>query len=273
MVAPSTLWRCLLLAAVGFVCSVLQCGAARAQEVGTVVTLRGAVDIGRGGSSVPAVNGMPVQLGDEVRTGADGRATLTFQDGTVLSVGDQSRGGINEQVCGGTEGPSRSGFRLLQGLVRSVVTAYYGQPDSSYEIETPTAVAGVRGTQFIVAYDPGADVTDVVGIDGQVAVNGTAARSAPPVLVTAGQRSTVPGGRGPMAPVPVPEQRFRQYLDAVAFAGAGLSAGTSSFRVMAPDKPRARVSPPDEDAIWKCRASTCALGGPAGGGGLRINFP
>jgi hypothetical protein len=76
-----------------------------------------------------------------------------------------------------------------------------------------------------------------------------------------------------MAPVHVPEQRFRQYLDAVAFAGAGLSGGSTSFRVLAPDKARERMRAPNEDAIWKCRASTCTLGDPAGGGGLRITFP
>ncbi len=170
MLVPSKLWRRLFLAGVGFVCSIIRCGAAPAQDVGTVVALRGPVEIGRGGAWMPAVNGMPVQLGDEVRTGAGGRVSLTFQDGTVLSAADQSRVVIDQQVFGGTGGPSHGMFRLLQGLVRSVVTAYYSQPGSVYEIGTPTAVVGVRGTEFIVAYDPVTDVSDVVGVDGQVAV-------------------------------------------------------------------------------------------------------
>jgi len=270
---PSRSWRRLLLAGLGFACSVLRCGAVPAQEIGTVVALRGPVEIGRGGAWMPAANGMAVQLGDEVRTGVGGRVSLTFQDGTVLSAGDQSRVVIDQQVFGGTAAPSHGMFRLLQGLVRSVVTAYYTQPGSVYEIGTPTAVVGVRGTEFIVAYDPVTDVSDVVGVDGRVEVYSAAARGAPAVLVTARERSTVPRGRAPMAPVQVPETRFRQYLDAVAFAGAGLSGGATSFRVLAPDKARERMRAPDEDAIWKCRASTCALGGPAGGGGLRITFP
>jgi len=47
----------------------------RGREVGSIVALRGPVDVGRAGAWMPAVSGMPVQLGDEVRTGAgDGRA-------------------------------------------------------------------------------------------------------------------------------------------------------------------------------------------------------
>ena len=127
MLVPSKSSRRLFLAGVGFVCSLVRCGAAPAQDVGTVVALRGPVEIGRGGAWMPAVNGMPVQLGDEVRTGAGGRVSLTFQDGTVLSAADQSRVVIDQQVFGGTGGPSHGMFRLLQGLVRSVVTAYYAQ--------------------------------------------------------------------------------------------------------------------------------------------------
>jgi len=183
VVAPLRLWRPVLLAVVGFACCMFRCEALPAQEVGTVVALRGPVDIGRGGAWMPAVNGMAVQMGDEVRTGAGGRVSLTFQDGTVLSAGEQSRLVIDQQVFGGDAEPSRAAFRLLQGLVRSVVTAYYAQPGSVFEIDTPTAVAGVRGTEFIVAYDPVADSSEIIGVHGRVDVHSTADRSAPPVLV------------------------------------------------------------------------------------------
>jgi len=40
----------------------------------------------------------------------------------------------------------RSLMKLLRGKVRATVGSYYQKTGTQYEVETPTAVAGVRGT-------------------------------------------------------------------------------------------------------------------------------
>ena len=60
--------------------------AAAAEEVGTVASVRGAADIGRGGTQTAAVVGAPVELGDELHTGADGQLRVVFRDDSVIDL-------------------------------------------------------------------------------------------------------------------------------------------------------------------------------------------
>ena len=44
------------------------------------------------------------------------------------------------------------------------MTERYGASGAHFEVETPTAIAGVRGTGFIANYDASKDETVVVGL-------------------------------------------------------------------------------------------------------------
>src|SRR5262249_31901961 len=125
---------------------------ARAQEVGTVAAVDGSAEIGRGGNWTTAAVGNPVHIGDELRTGRPGRLRVVFQDDSVLSVSDDSRVVVNEQMFDARKGTARALFNLLRGKITSVVSDYYHQPGAAYEVKTATAVAGVRGTEFAVEY-------------------------------------------------------------------------------------------------------------------------
>src|SRR5207249_3133141 len=113
----------------------------------------------------------PVGLLDEIRTGAPGRLRVVFRDESVLNIGNDSHLAIKEQAFDPNRGDVHSLVRLLKGKMRALVSSYYQQSGATYEIVTVTAVAGVRGTEFVITYDPVADVTEVAGVTGMAEVH------------------------------------------------------------------------------------------------------
>src|SRR5215470_14645656 len=159
-----------------FAALLLVASAAAAEDIGTVAATQGAADIGRGGTWTPAAVGMTVQLGDQLRTGSDGQVRVVFRDDSVIDLSPSSALTIDDQVFDPSGGRFSSLLRLVQGKARALVSGYYKTSGATYEVQTPTAVAGVRGTSFLVAYNPDVDATDVVGIHGQIEVRNLAER-------------------------------------------------------------------------------------------------
>jgi len=131
-----------------------------AQEVGKITALQGKVDILKGGKppAVMAKINEPVYLNDIIRTKTDSRAELTFRDGTVVKIAPRSRVDISEYFA-----DARS-FRVTLNVPRGKAGASVAKESvekikafpkaNRFEIKTPIAVAGVRGTNYIVAHYP-----------------------------------------------------------------------------------------------------------------------
>jgi hypothetical protein len=194
-----------------------------ADAAGTVAVLEGTVEVGRIGAWEAARIGMPVNIGDEVRTREEGRVRVVFQDSSVLNVGPETTVSVDKHSLDPAKGIFTTLLRLGRGKVRALVGADHERPRTLYEIETPTAISAVRGTEFVIAYDPVADVTDVVGVAGQVAVNSTLDRTRRGVIVGTQHLTKVARGKLPTAPVRVDEKLFRQYLEDLEFIGSGRS--------------------------------------------------
>jgi hypothetical protein len=194
-----------------------------AQEAGKVVEADGRVELGRGGVWTPATVGTGVEMGDELRTGRPGRARLVFQDDSVLALSDDSHLVIDEQLFDPSQGLFRSAIRVLGGKVRALVSDYYREPRAAYQIETPTAVSGVRGTEFVVVYEPRTAVTEIVGVSGRVEVHSVLDRAGREVFITAHEVTAVARGQYPTAPRRLDDTLFRQYLGGLEFIGAGHS--------------------------------------------------
>ena len=173
---------------------------ALAQEVGTIAALDGSGKIGRRDLWIAATAGAAIQRGDELVTGQPGRMRIVFQDDTVLTIGDDSRIVVDEQVFDPDKGQTHSVLGLLQGKVSALVSEYYKRPGATYQIKTATAVAGVRGTEFVVTYDPRDNRTEVAGLSGTVEVRGAFDRSGGGVFITAQEVTTVTRGRLPTPP-------------------------------------------------------------------------
>jgi len=113
----------------------------------------GRIDIAEGdvrvidasGKERPAKVGELVQEGEMLQTGADGEIHVLMDDGGQIALHANTRMRILKYKAeGGKE--DRSVLNLLQGAMRSV-TGWIGKYNPrNYEVRTPTATIGVRGT-------------------------------------------------------------------------------------------------------------------------------
>jgi hypothetical protein len=144
-------------------------------------------------------------------TGHDGRLTITFGDSSTLAVGESATIVVNEGLSRPpTSGISRVG--LLSGHLRSIVNAGLRGLTTDFEVRTPNAIIGVRGTEFETAYIAGTPCpgfpnctryTDVGVYKGRVEVRNPLNPHAAPVIATAGYETTVPCEEPPAVPSPL----------------------------------------------------------------------
>ena len=113
-----------------------------------ISSLSGDVQVLKNGSStwVKATNGMELGVGDTITTGDNGSAKLTFFDGSVMEIKANSEILVNELSTSSTGSTTVS----LNEVVGSTINRIGKLVDSAskYEVETPAAVAVVRGTVF-----------------------------------------------------------------------------------------------------------------------------
>ena len=128
-------------------------GAASAADIGLIKVANGAVEIQRGASKVPAKVGTAVQTSDVVVTGADGSAGITFTDNSLVSVGPNSVFAIDKYSFDSTTHAGEFEGNLKQGRLAAVSGKMVKQSPESMKIRTPSAIMGVRGTEFVVQVD------------------------------------------------------------------------------------------------------------------------
>ena len=127
-------------------------------------------DVGRKARS--AVRGDKIYEGDSLVTGRDGEVHLTMEDGGFIGVRPDTRMRFTRYQARG-EGSDASVVSLLKGAVRSV-TGWIGRYNSSsYQIRTPTATIGVRGTDHETLVIPRGQGNDEAGTYDRVNIGGT----------------------------------------------------------------------------------------------------
>ena len=139
------------------VAALLLAGSAFAADVGLIKVSNGNVEIQRAGAKVKAEVGTPVQVSDVLRTGADGSAGITFSDNSLVSIGPSTVFEINKYQFDSTTHAGEFQGSLKQGKLAGISGKMVKQSPESMKIRTPSAVMGVRGTEFVVQVDePGA---------------------------------------------------------------------------------------------------------------------
>ena len=126
---------------------------AMAADVGLVKVSKGSVQIQRGAAKVPATVGAGVQASDVIVTGADGAAGITFTDNSLVSVGPNSVFSIDKYSFDSTTHAGEFEGNLKQGRLAAVSGKMVKQSPESMKIRTPSAIMGVRGTEFVVQVD------------------------------------------------------------------------------------------------------------------------
>lgn len=179
--------------------------------VGSVSAIEGNVTVLRNGRTFAVSQAMALETNDKLITASDSRVTVTFGDSSSLALGPSTSIVINEGVIGGTtSGITRVG--LLGGHLHSIINAGLRASGGSFEVHTPNALAGVRGTDFKIAYIAGTPCpgfpkclryTDVGVYKGRVQVSNPLNPKARPVIAAAGYETTVPCEEPPAVPSPL----------------------------------------------------------------------
>jgi len=197
------------------------------ETVGSVAALEGRGEVRRRGAEswVAIAPGDDVLLGDELRTLDDSRMKILFRDDSVLTLAANSQLTVNQQT---TTGAPVSYFSLLMGVVRALCTERYSEAGARFELETPTAVAGVRGTGFIATYDGNADETRVVGLFDTTTVRSQVDSAGTQMVeLGPGDTTSVMRGRYPHAPTRMPDDVLRGLVGSTEIAAGGAAAGGS----------------------------------------------
>lgn len=126
---------------------------AAAAEIGLVKVSQGAVRIERGAQKIDAKVGTAVQRADVIVTGADGSAGITFSDNSLVSVGPDSVFAIDKYRFDTTTHAGEFEGSLKRGRLAAVSGKMVKQSPEAMKIRTPSAIMGVRGTEFVVQVD------------------------------------------------------------------------------------------------------------------------
>jgi hypothetical protein len=124
-----------------------------ASDSGTIKVAKGTVSVEHAGKRVPAWVGMQVQEKDVVSTGPDGSVGITFSDSSMLSAGPNSVLVLDRFEYDMVTGKGVLEANLAKGTLAAVSGKMVKQSPESMKIRTPTALLGVRGTEFVVKVD------------------------------------------------------------------------------------------------------------------------
>ena len=133
----------------------------------TVAVLQGGVTVKRGEDGKPLAVGDSVLTGDVVKTAKDGSLVLKFIDGSKALLLKDSELKFDRLGTYPKTGMAATELHLQRGRVESNVQPLKGAA-SRYEIRTPMAQLGVRGTDFRVGVDEASNSSSSEVLEGGV---------------------------------------------------------------------------------------------------------
>ena len=146
--------------------------------------------VGRAAVATEAKKGDELVWNDLVRTEKGGRARITLTDQSILSVGSQAELRIVRHDARSRQ----TALQLTYGRMRAEV-AHITRDGGRFEVRTPTAVAGVIGTDFGMISELAA--TTFVCLAGAVDISNIDPAVPGKVTCEPGQVATVGQGKAP----------------------------------------------------------------------------
>lgn len=183
-----------------------------AETHGVFKVVKGDVKVksGKTQAITPAKVGQKVLPSDTVITAQDSRAKIEMVDKNVINITPETNVRIDKYEFDPAQKKKNVLLNVLKGKIRSKVNQKYDGEKNRFQVKTPSAVAGVRGTDFLASYDTSTQQTQVVTFEGEVAFGLPAADGgiANPVPVKVGQFTSNTVGAPPAPPAPMPKAAF-----------------------------------------------------------------
>ena len=247
---------------------------ANAQNVnGTLRVVKGDVQIksGKTGETTKARIGQQVFPQDVVITGAESRAKIVMVDNNEINVSPDSQVEIQHYEFDPGKDKKEVLLNVLYGKVRAKVEQHYDGKTSKFEVKTPSAVAGVRGTDFMTSYNQSNNSSQVVTFRGavQFGTPGPGGTIQNPVSVTPGKTSTSAAGGAPSQPSNMPKDQLAK-VDHESNAEGNSGKGDGDHDKKGDRKPSGNSSGNGSDSRGPASTGP-SVGGPAGGGSTLVS--
>ena len=141
--------------AVAFICvlGILPAFAAGlGRPVGVIQQVQGEVSITHDDErkGFEAKRGMRLYKGDTIRTLDNGRLRMRLNDGSIISLASNTKLKLTRSVYAKKKKSRSSFFSMTLGKARFFVVKLLDFKRSEFRVKTPTAVCGVRGSDFIL---------------------------------------------------------------------------------------------------------------------------
>jgi hypothetical protein len=203
---------------------------ANAQNVdGVLRVVKGDVQIksAKTGQTVKARIGEKVFPKDMVITGKDSRAKIVMVDNNEINVSPESQIEIQRYELDPSAGKKDVLLNVIYGKVRAKVEQKYDGRTSKFQVKTPSAVAGVRGTDFMTSYNKVDKSSQVITFRGAVefGLPGPNGAIMNPVSVTPGKTANSVAGAAPGAPTNMPKSELAKMDNDTKADTAGPASG------------------------------------------------
>lgn len=189
-------------------------GAASAEAAcGTFEVAKGDVKVQSGPKVSAATQGSKICSGDSVITADQARAKIKMDDGNELNVSPNSKIVLEDYQYDPGQNKKKVLLNVLKGKIRAATREENMYNDKSkdgqantFQVKTKSAVAGVRGTDFLTSFDVSNGRSEVVTFRGKVDVSslGANGKVISTVQVGVGQSTSVFTGKAPEVPKALP---------------------------------------------------------------------
>ena len=191
-----------------------------AEVKATLKDLKGTVEVKMSEETkwTPAKEGMKVGSGVMIRCMAASSAFVLWAEGNIIKVYAMTTFELKSLTTDPAKKVENSNVGLTTGKILAKAKSL-ANPESSFEVKTPTAIAGVRGTDFgvEVAQD---QTTSIAVISGSVAVTAEAIE----MIVTESLQTVVEMGQPPTEPAAIPADVLQDLKSEVKEVGSVATA-------------------------------------------------
>ncbi len=158
-------------------------------SIGKVSALNGSATITRDGVINQVKAGMELEEHDRIKTAANTKLQVVFNDNTVISLGQKSDFSVDEYLF--DEKKPKARFHIARGFFKSITGKIGHIAPQNFKVKTANATIGVRGTTIIGEVEPKVDI--IACSKGEIEV--TTPKGS--VIVKAGERTTVTKSQPP----------------------------------------------------------------------------
>ncbi len=174
-------------------------------SIGKITAVNGKVIVDRDKQSLEATVGFNLEEKDFVSTLDNSKVQIIMDDGTVLTLGKNSKLNIHEYLFDQrNQQDSKANFKFVEGTFKSITGAIGKIAPDRFKLETKSATIGIRGTIVI------GNQEKVACTQGQIAVTSAGVTQ----ILGAGMMTTTEIGKPPTPPTKI-EGNLLKEIDSV----------------------------------------------------------